>query len=57
MAQWVNKLDVMEDKIKKREANLKKFGAHPEAARRYAVDFTNPVEWHEEIIAELPWPV
>ncbi len=21
------------------------------------MDFSNPVEWHEQMIAELPWPV
>ena len=57
VAQWVSKLDIMEDKIKKREANFKKFRAHLEAARKYAVDFTNPVKWHKEMVAELPWPV
>ncbi len=55
-AQWVNKLDIMEDKIKKWDANLK-FWADLEVARQYSVDFTNPVEWYEEIIAELPWKV
>ncbi len=45
----------MEDKIKNREANLKKLHSHLEAAKRYLVDFTNLVEWHEEMLAELPW--
>ena len=54
VAQWVNKLNVMEDK---REVNLKKFWVHLAAARKYAVDFTNLVELHKEMIAELPWPV
>ena len=55
VAQWVNKLNVMEDKIKRREANQKKSRAHLEVVRRYAVDFTNLVEGHEEMLAELPW--
>ncbi len=57
VAQWVNKLDVMEEKIKQREVNLKRMRAHLAAAGRCMVDFTNPVEWHEQMIAELPWPV
>ncbi len=56
-AQWVNRLDVMEAKIKAREDNLKKMRAHLAAATRCMVDFTNPVEWHEQLIAEFPWPV
>ncbi len=55
VAQWLTKLDVMEEKIKKRETCLKKFRAHLEAAKKYSVDFTNPVEWHEEMLTELPW--
>ncbi len=55
VAQRVNKLNVMEDKIKRREANQRKSWAHLEAVRRYAVDFTNLVEGHEEMLAELPW--
>ncbi len=43
VVQWVNRLEVIEDKIKKREANLKRLRAHLEAAKRYMVDFTNPV--------------
>ncbi len=57
VAQWVNRLDVMEEKIKKREINLKKIRAHLAAAGRCMVDFTNPVEWHEQMIAELSWPM
>ena len=57
VAQWVNRLDVMEEKIKKRETNLKRMRAHLAAAGRCIVDFSNPVEWHEQMIAELPWPV
>ncbi len=57
VAQWVNRLDVMEEKIKKREINLKKMRAHLATAGRCMVDFTNPVEWHEQMIAERPWPV
>ncbi len=34
VAQWVNNLDIIEDKIKYREANLKKFWSHCEAAKR-----------------------
>ena len=41
----------MEDKNKKREANFKKFW---EGARRYAVNFTKPVESHEEMLAKVP---
>ena len=55
IAQWVTKLNIMEDKIKKHKANLKKFRAHLEAVKRYSVDFTNPVEWHKEMLARLPW--
>ncbi len=57
VAQWVNRLDVMEAKIKAREVNLKKMRAHLAAAKRCMVDFTDPVEWHEQMIAEIPWPV
>ncbi len=57
VVQWVNKLEVMEDKIKKRETNLKRVLGHLEAAKRYMTDFTNPVEWHEQMIAEIPLPV
>ncbi len=57
VAQWVNKLNVMEDKIKMREAYLKKFQTHLGAAKRYSVDFTDPVMWLEQMIAKLPWPV
>ncbi len=57
VVQWVNRLDAMEEKIKKREVNLKKMRAHLAAAGRCMVDFTNPVEWHEQMIVELPWPV
>ena len=44
-------------KIKEREVNLKKVRAHLDAAKRCMVDFTNPVECHEQMITELPWPV
>ena len=47
----------MEDKIKKRETNLKRVRGHLKAAKRYMTDFTNPMEWHEQMIAEIPWPV
>ena len=57
VVQWVNKLEVMEDKIKKRETNLKRVRGHLKATKRYMTDFTNPVEWHEQMIAEIPWPV
>ncbi len=57
VAQWVNRLDVIKDKIKQREVNLKRMRAHLVAAGRCMVDFTNPVEWHRQMIAELPWPV
>ena len=30
---------------------------HLEAAKRYLTDFTNPVEWHEQMITEITWPV
>ncbi len=45
------------EEIKKREINLKKMRAHLAAAGRCMVDLTNPVKWHEQMIAELPWPV
>ncbi len=45
------------EEIKKREINLKKMRAHLAAEGRCMVDLTNPVEWHEQMIAELPWPV
>ncbi len=57
VAQWVNRFDVMEAKIKALEVNLKKVRARLAAAKRCIVDFTNPVEWHEQIILELFWPV
>ncbi len=54
VAQWVMQLEVMENKIKVREGNLKKFHALLDEAKKYSVDFRNPVEWHEEMIAEIP---
>ena len=57
VVQWVNKLEVMEDKIRKRETNLKRVRGHLEAAKRYMTDFTNPVECHEQMITEIPWTV
>ena len=57
VAQWVNRLDVMEAKTKAREVNLKKMRAHLAAAKRCMVDLTDPVEWHEQMIVEIPWPV
>ncbi len=57
VAQGVNRLDVMEAKIKARKVNLKKMRVHLAAAKRCMVDFTDPVEWHEQMIAEIPWPV
>ncbi len=57
VVQWVTKLEVMEAKIKAREVNLKKIRAHLAAAKRCMVDFTDPVQWHEQMIAEIPWPV
>ncbi len=53
VVQWVNRLDVMEEKIKKREVNLKKMRVHLAAPGRCMVDFTNPVGWHKQMIAEL----
>ncbi len=55
VAQWVNQLQVMEEKIMQREGNLRKFRGLLNEARKYAVDFRNPVEWHEEMLAEFPW--
>ncbi len=52
-----NRLDVMEAKIKARKVNLKKMRVHLAATKRCMVDFTDPVEWHEQMIAEIPWPV
>ncbi len=47
----------MEDNIKRREENLNKFWAHMETEKRYAVDYTNPVKWHDEMLAKVPWKV
>ncbi len=55
VAQWIGLLQIMEAKIKVREGNLKKFRALIAEAKKYAVDFRNPIEWHEEMLAEFPW--
>ncbi len=55
VAQWVNQMQVMEDKIRQREGNLRKFRGLLNKAKKYTVDFCNPVEWHEEMLAEFPW--
>ena len=42
VAQWVNKIDITEERLKRQEDYLKKFRAHLDAAKKYLVDFTNP---------------